>query len=72
MPDPHSIQRCRFAEPTVFLANPLWAAAEEYPWSCHRDGAPRIVDDTAACHGCPRWEAAPRVIRRKAVSFLSR
>ena len=68
MSDPHTIQRCRFAEPTVFLANPLWTAAEDYPWSCRRDGAPSIVDDSDACRNCPRWEPAPRIIRRKSVN----
>jgi hypothetical protein len=56
MPDAPAIQRCRWAEPTLFLASPLWTAAEDYPWSCHRDGVPHTVDDTAACRTCPRWE----------------
>jgi hypothetical protein len=57
MPDGHTIQRCRWAEPTLFLVNPLWTAAEDYPWSCHRDGTPHTVDDTTACRSCPRYES---------------
>ena len=57
MPDARTIQRCRWAEPTLFLVNPLWTAAEEYPWSCRRDGAPHTVEDTAACRTCARWES---------------
>jgi hypothetical protein len=64
MPDGHSIQRCRWAEPTVFLANPLWTAAEDYPWSCQRDGAPRAVEDTLACRTCARWELRTPAVRR--------
>ena len=60
MPDARSIQRCRWAEPTLFLVNPLWTAAEEYPWSCRRDGVPRAVPDTTACAICPRWEERDR------------
>jgi hypothetical protein len=57
MTDDRTIQRCRWAEPTLFLANPLWMAAEEYPWSCRRDGAPHTVADTTACRDCARWQA---------------
>jgi len=56
MPDAHTIQRCRWAEPTLFLVNPLWTAADDYPWSCQREDPPRVVEDTAACQACPRWE----------------
>jgi hypothetical protein len=58
MPDPRTIQACRWAEPTVFLPTPLWTAAENFPWSCNRDGAPRVVQDTTACLDCPRWEGS--------------
>lgn len=57
MPDTHTIQGCRWAEPTLFLANPLWMAAETYPWSCRRDGLPKPVDDTGDCRTCGRWES---------------
>jgi hypothetical protein len=56
MPDGHTIQRCRWAEPTLFLINPLWMAAEEYPWSCRRDDAPHPVEDTTTCRTCARWQ----------------
>ena len=55
MSKPRDVQRCRWAEPTLFLANPLWTAAEEYPWSCHADGVPHPVEDTAGCSVCSRW-----------------
>jgi len=64
MPDARTIQRCRWAEPTLFLTAPLWTAAEEYPWSCRRDGLPRPVDDTAGCRTCGRWEARTPEERR--------
>lgn len=64
MPDAHTIQRCRWAEPTIFLANPQWTAAEDYPWSCRRDATPRPVEDTQACQTCPRWESRPPAVRR--------
>jgi hypothetical protein len=47
--------RCRWAEPTLFMASPFWFAAEEYPWSCHRDAVPRPIADTAACRECERF-----------------
>jgi hypothetical protein len=56
MPDAHTIQRCRWAEPTLFLVSPLWMAADDYPWSCWREDPPRVVEDTAACKTCLRWE----------------
>jgi hypothetical protein len=65
MSDGHTIQRCRYAQPTVFLANPLWTAAEDYPWSCRRDGTPHHVEDTKACQTCPRWESRTAPARRE-------
>jgi hypothetical protein len=64
MTDGRTIQRCRWAEPTLFLASPLWTAAEDYPWSCSRDGAPHSVVDTASCRTCARWESRVRDVRR--------
>jgi hypothetical protein len=49
------VQHCRWAQPTLFLTGPLWAASEEYPWSCNRDGKPRLLDDTHVCADCARW-----------------
>ena len=57
MPDARNVQACRWAESTLVLVNPLWLAAEEYPWSCRADDPPHPVDDTAACRSCARWEA---------------
>ena len=56
MPDVRHVQNCRWAEPTLFLAHPLWVGAEEYAWSCLRDGAPRTLTDPDACATCARWE----------------
>ncbi len=69
MPEVHTVQTCRFAEPTLFAVAPYWMAAEEFPWSCHIDGPPRPVEDTARCRTCPRWaesaSASPiRVVTR--------
>jgi hypothetical protein len=58
MTDPHNVQHCRWAEPTLFQENPLWTAAEEYPWTCKADGEPKPVEDTGRCATCGRW--APR------------
>lgn len=69
MPDARTIQRCRWAEPTLFLAHPLWAAAEEYPWSCRTDGTPQTVDDTANCRTCARWELRDAHSRRDPGTF---
>lgn len=55
MPDPHSVQYCRWAEPTLFVVHPYWTAAEDCPWSCHADGVPRPVEDTGICRICGRW-----------------
>ena len=72
MSEPHNVQRCRWAEPTLFQKNPLWTAADEYPWSCRADGEPRPVEDTTVCATCGRWasrlpelvETAPPVAER--------
>lgn len=53
---PHTVQNCRWAEPTLLLENPLWMAAEDYPWSCRRDGDTRILATTTVCRACQRWE----------------
>lgn len=54
MADPRQIQRCRWAEPTLFLPNPYWLAAEDSPWSCGIDPEPRPIEDTEACRTCAR------------------
>jgi hypothetical protein len=58
MTEHHTVQRCRWAEPTLFQEGPLWTAAEDYPWSCHADGEPRPVADTQVCLTCGRWASA--------------
>ena len=61
---PHTVQTCRWADPTLLLENPLWMAAEDYPWSCHRDGDTRVLATTMVCHTCPRWESRESGDRR--------
>ncbi len=55
MADSHAVQRCRWAEPTLFQANPHWLAAEDSPWSCRIDQDLRPIEDTDACRSCARW-----------------
>jgi hypothetical protein len=57
MSKPHTIQRCRWAEPTLFQDPPHWTAAEDYPWSCNAEGEPHPVIDTLVCLTCGRWAA---------------
>ena len=52
-----TVQRCRWAEPTLFLDDPKWMEAEAYPWSCRADGDPELVEDTERCNTCGRWVA---------------
>jgi hypothetical protein len=58
MEEPRRVQHCRWAQPTLFLAGPLWAHAEDYPWSCDADGRPRLIEDTRVCRSCDRWTSA--------------
>ena len=57
---------CRWATPTLMLPAPLWFDAENSPWSCVRDAAPRVLFSTDACEICSRWEprqtAAPLML----------
>ena len=53
---------CRWAVPTLFLREPLWLDAQDYPWTCLRDDRPRPLATTEDCATCPYWEqlrAAP-------------
>lgn len=59
MQDKQSAASCRWATPTLFVAAPVWYVAEEYPWTCLRDGVPRPLATTEACEECPRWEQEP-------------
>jgi hypothetical protein len=56
MDERSSVESCRWARLTVRLPYPLWMESEDKPWSCLRDQEPRPLEDTAVCHGCPRWE----------------
>jgi len=59
------VQHCGWAQPTLFLASPLWTAAEDCPWSCDADGAPRPIEDTRVCGACGRWiPADPPAFKR--------
>lgn len=58
MTDRHTVQTCRWAEPTLFAMNPYWLAAEEFPWCCHADGRVRTLEDTQICETCARWVAS--------------
>ena len=59
MIDPHTIQGCRWAEPTLFQDTPLWIASERFPWTCHVDGRPERVDDATLCRTCLLWTPRP-------------
>jgi hypothetical protein len=59
MAESRRVQHCRWAQPTLFLAGPLWAAAEDFPWSCDAGGEPRLIDDTRVCRTCDRWISTP-------------
>jgi hypothetical protein len=56
MRDLHAAATCRWAEPTLLLARPLWLEAWDTPWTCRRDDAPRPLESTESCVDCPRWE----------------
>ena len=56
MDEQTGVETCRWARLTVRLPYPLWMESEDKPWSCLRDQEPRPLEDTAVCHGCPRWE----------------
>jgi hypothetical protein len=55
MADPRTVQRCRWAEPTLFVDEPIWTEAEQYPWTCRAEGPPHVVEDTTLCATCGRW-----------------
>jgi hypothetical protein len=57
----HSASTCRWATPTLFLQAPFWFEAENAPWTCVRDAAPRLLDTAEPCATCLRWERAPGV-----------
>ncbi len=52
-----TVQNCKWAEPTLYQDGPYWLDAWNMPWTCRRDGDPRMLEDTDICQNCPRWEA---------------
>jgi hypothetical protein len=54
-----SASNCRWATPTLFVAAPIWYAAEDFPWTCLRGDTPRPLPSTEACATCPQWEEVP-------------
>jgi hypothetical protein len=53
----HRPQTCRWAEPTLNQAWPMWLDAWAWPWSCIRHaGSPRLVPATTDCESCAHWE----------------
>jgi hypothetical protein len=56
----HHASNCRWATPTLFLADPYWWDAEGCPWACVRERVPRVLENTEVCTDCPHWEAHPK------------
>jgi hypothetical protein len=50
------LENCRWARLTLFQPYPVWLSAEAYPWSCVRDGTPRLLETTEVCRVCPFWQ----------------
>lgn len=53
----HAAATCRWATPTLFLADAQWLDAWDYSWSCQRHGIPRVLRAPEDCARCARWEA---------------
>lgn len=62
MPQPQTAATCRWAVPTLFMAAPTWTDADDRPWTCVRELAPRELDSTDVCQVCAHWE--PRSANR--------
>lgn len=56
MAEPKAVETCRWARPTIRVPYPHWTEAEDKPWTCMRDEAPRPLEDTDVCRECPRWQ----------------
>ena len=56
---------CRWAAPTLLLPAPIWFEAEDSPWTCLRDAAPRALETTNPCAICQRWEPRPSTVPPK-------
>jgi hypothetical protein len=52
----HSPQTCRWGEQTLLQPMPLWLEAWKYAWSCVSGAAPRVLEDSDECAGCPHWK----------------
>jgi hypothetical protein len=52
----HRPQTCRWAEPTLYQAWPMWLDAWSWPWSCRSQTGVRLLPVTTECQDCPRWE----------------
>ena len=46
---------CRWATPTMFLQWPYWLDAQDWPWSCTREGRLRLLSSSEPCGDCPNW-----------------
>jgi hypothetical protein len=53
----HAAATCRWATPTLFLADAQWLDAWDYSWSCQRHGIPRVLRAPEDCATCGGWEA---------------
>ena len=49
---------CHWLTPTRIMPHPYSFEADEKPWTCLRDGAPRALTcgEVERCANCPRWE----------------
>jgi len=54
-PRRHSPQFCKWGEPTLFLAHPLWLSAWDSPWSCSHPLHTGPLEATDTCMTCPDW-----------------
>ena len=52
---PHTVQQCRWSEPTLFQPAPQWLEAWDYPWICRSQSGSRVIEDTSECETCRRW-----------------
>ena len=66
----HTVQRCRWAVPTLDLPLPNWLDAWDKPWNCRSDAAPRALESTTECLTCPRWEARAELGPQWALAHL--
>lgn len=55
----HNASTCRWAQPTLLLPDQTWLFAADCPWSCQHDAKTRVLQTTAVCEYCPRWEPRP-------------